>query len=31
VERRTQLAFVLVILAQTAHSLEEYVTRLYDV
>ncbi len=30
-ERRTQLAFVLVILAQTAHSLEEYVARLYEV
>jgi hypothetical protein len=27
VERRTQLAFVLLILAQTTHSLEEYVTR----
>jgi Protein of unknown function with HXXEE motif len=31
VERRTQRAFVLLILAQAAHSLEEYVTRLYDV
>jgi Protein of unknown function with HXXEE motif len=31
VERRTQLAFVLLILGQAAHSLEEYVTRLYDV
>jgi hypothetical protein len=31
VERRTQRAFVLLILAQAAHSLEEYVARLYDV
>jgi hypothetical protein len=31
VQRRTRLAFVLLLLAQTAHSLEEYVTRLYDV
>ena len=30
-ERRTQRAFVLLILAQAAHSLEEYVARLYDV
>jgi Protein of unknown function with HXXEE motif len=29
--RGTRLAFVLVILAQAAHSIEEYLTRLYDV
>lgn len=29
--RRRQLAFALVILAQTAHSIEEYVFRLFDV
>jgi len=31
VERRSQLAFLLLILAQAAHSIEEYVTRLYEV
>jgi hypothetical protein len=31
VERRTQLAFVLLIVAQAAHSVEEFVARLYDV
>jgi hypothetical protein len=30
-ERRSQLAFALVILAQAMHSVEEYVFRLYDV
>ena len=30
-ERSTQLAFLLLILAQLAHSVEEYTTRLYDV
>lgn len=29
--RRIELAFLALILAQTAHSIEEYVTRLYDV
>jgi len=31
VERRSQLAFLLLVLAQAAHSIEEYVTRLYEV
>ena len=31
VERRSRLAFLLLILAQGAHSVEEYTTRLYDV
>ena len=31
VDRRSQFAFLLLILAQTAHSIEEYVTRLYEV
>ena len=30
-DRRTQFAFLLLILAQTAHSVEEYIFRLYDV
>ena len=30
-ERRSQLAFLLLVLAQAAHSVEEYVARLYDV
>ena len=30
-ERQSQLAFLLLILVQAAHSIEEYVTRLYDV
>jgi hypothetical protein len=30
VERRSQLAFLLLVLAQAAHSAEEYVARLYD-
>jgi hypothetical protein len=29
--RRTQLAFLLLVLAQSAHSVEEYFTGLYDV
>lgn len=29
--RRSQLAFLLLILAQTAHSVEEYIARLYEV
>lgn len=29
--RRSQLAFLLLVLAQAAHSVEEYVTRLYEV
>ena len=29
-ERRVQLVFLCLILAQAAHSVEEYVTRLYD-
>lgn len=31
VEQRTQLVFLLLILAQAAHSVEEYATRLYEV
>jgi Protein of unknown function with HXXEE motif len=31
VNRRTRLAFLLVVLAQAAHSAEEYIGRLYDV
>jgi hypothetical protein len=31
VERRSQLAFLLVVVAQAAHSVEEYTTRLYEV
>jgi len=31
VERRIQLVFLFLILAQAAHSIEEYVTRLYEV
>jgi Protein of unknown function with HXXEE motif len=31
VARRIELAFLALILVQTAHSIEEYVTRLYDV
>jgi hypothetical protein len=31
VERRSQIAFLLLVLAQAAHSIEEYVTRLYEV
>jgi hypothetical protein len=31
VERRSQLAFLLLVLAQAAHSVEEYVARLYEV
>jgi len=31
VERKTQLVFLLLIVAQAAHSVEEYVTRLYEV
>jgi hypothetical protein len=31
VEHRTQLVFLFLILAQGAHSIEEYVTRLYEV
>ena len=30
-ERKIQLVFLALILAQAAHSVEEYVTRLYDV
>ena len=30
-EHRTQLVFLFLILAQGAHSIEEYVTRLYEV
>ena len=30
-DRRTQFAFLLLILAQTAHSVEEYIFRLYEV
>ena len=30
-ERRSQLAFLLLVLAQAAHSIEEYVARLYEV
>ena len=30
-DRRTQLVFLLLVLAQAAHSVEEYVTRLYEV
>lgn len=30
-ERRVQLVFLSLILSQAAHSIEEYVTRLYDV
>jgi len=30
-ERRVQLVFLLLILAQAAHSVEEYVTKLYEV
>ncbi len=30
-ERRRQLVFLFLILAQGAHSIEEYVTKLYDV
>jgi hypothetical protein len=29
--RRTQLVFLFLILAQAAHSIEEYVTKLYEV
>jgi len=31
VERRSQFAFLFLILAQGAHSVEEYATRLYEV
>jgi hypothetical protein len=31
VDRRARLGFLLLILAQAAHSVEEYVARLYDV
>jgi hypothetical protein len=31
VARRTELAFLALILAQTAHSIEEYIARLHDV
>jgi Protein of unknown function with HXXEE motif len=31
VERRTQVVFLFLILAQGAHSIEEYATRLYEV
>jgi Protein of unknown function with HXXEE motif len=31
VSRQSQLGFLLLIVAQSAHSVEEYVTRLYDV
>jgi len=31
VERRSQFAFLFLILAQGAHSIEEYVTKLYEV
>lgn len=31
VERREQLVFLCLILSQVAHSIEEYVTRLYEV
>jgi hypothetical protein len=31
VERRTRAAFALLVVAQTAHSVEEYVARLFDV
>ena len=31
VNRRTQLVFLCLMLSQAAHSVEEYVTRLYDV
>jgi hypothetical protein len=31
VERRGQIVFLFLILAQGAHSIEEYVTRLYEV
>jgi Protein of unknown function with HXXEE motif len=31
VDRRTKLIFLCLILAQTAHSTEEYVSRLYEV
>jgi hypothetical protein len=31
VERRSQFVFLLLVLAQAAHSFEEYVTRLYEV
>lgn len=30
VDRRSQLAFLLLVLVQAAHSIEEYVTRLYE-
>ncbi|HYL38976.1 MAG TPA: HXXEE domain-containing protein [Bryobacteraceae bacterium] len=30
-ERRGQIVFLFLILAQAAHSIEEYVTKLYDV
>ena len=30
-ERRCQLAFLFLLLAQAAHSIEEYATRLYEV
>ena len=30
-ERRSQFAFLFLILAQAAHSVEEYATRLYEV
>ena len=30
-EHRRQLVFLFLILAQAAHSIEEYVTRLYEV
>jgi hypothetical protein len=29
--RRSQLVFLLLVLAQAAHSIEEYATRLYDI
>jgi hypothetical protein len=31
VDRKSKVAFLLLILAQGAHSIEEYATRLYDV
>jgi hypothetical protein len=31
VERRSRLAFLLLVLAQAAHSIEEYTARLYEV
>jgi hypothetical protein len=31
VDKRSQLVFLLLVLAQAAHSVEEYVTKLYEV